>query len=194
MAPQSSPCPIHRNRPLYPLHMSQLSFSTHARRLTPRLIGLIFGGLWALIAVLALPSTHRQLGIAIVIVITMGFLLRLWRKTSNVPPQKAFFRTRGYLVSVAGEVTALYIASAILRRFGLSEYLYSATGFIVGLHFIGLWRASGSRRFLSISAGMCLVSLLSAIIPFSWKMFDLRYAFLGIGNALILWIGASGTE
>jgi hypothetical protein len=174
--------------------MNQLSFLTRARPLAPRLVGLIFGGLWALIAVLALPRTYRPLEIAAVILITMGFLMRLWMRTSDLPSRKPFFRTRGYVVSVACEVVALYIASVTFPRFGLSEYLYSVIGFIVGLHFIGLWRSSGSRRFLTISAAMCFVSLLSAMIPFSWKMVDLRCAFLGTGNALILWIGASGTE
>ena len=174
--------------------MNQLSVTARARHLAPRLIGLIFGGLWALIAVLALPRMDRPEGIFLVILITMGFLLRLWRRTSDLSSRKAFFRTRGYLVSVACEVIALYIVSATFRRYALSEYLYSAIGFIVGLHFIGLWRASGSRRFLSVSTGMCLVSLLSAAIPFIWRMIDLRYAFLGTGNALILWIGANVTE
>ncbi len=174
--------------------MSRLSTIARTRQIIPGLIGLTFGGLWALIAVLALPRTDRAGGIVLVILITMGFLLRLWRRTSDLPSRKRFFRTRGYLVSVAFEVIALNIVSATLRHYALSEYLYSATGFIVGLHFIGLWRASGSRRFLSIAAGMCLISLLSAAIPFTWRAIDLRYVFLGIGNALVLWIGASGAE
>jgi hypothetical protein len=174
--------------------MSKLSFSTHARRLTPRLIGLTFGGLWALLAAITLPRTYIPLGIAVVVLITVGCLVRLWRRTPDLPPRKAFFRTRGYIVSVACEVTACCIASVTFPRFGLLEYLYSAIGFIVGLHFIGLWRVRGSRRFLITSVGMCFVSLLSTIVPFSWNTFDLRYAFLGVGNALILWIGASGTE
>jgi hypothetical protein len=174
--------------------MGQFSFSTRVRRLTPRLIGLVFGGFWALIAALALPRMYRPQEIAAVILMTIGVLLRMWKRTSDLPARKAFFKTRAYLVSVACEATALCITSVIFQRFGLSEFLYSAIGLIVGLHFIGLWRASGSRRFLSISGGMCVVSVLSALIPLSWKMFDLRYAFLGAGNALILWIGASGTE
>jgi hypothetical protein len=171
--------------------MSQFSFSTHVRRLIPRLIGLIFGGFWALIAALALP--HRPLGIAADILITIGFLLRVWR-SSDLPVQKAFFNARAYLISVTCEVVAICIASVALPHYNLTEFLYSAIGLIVGLHFIGLWQASGSRSFLKISAGMCLVSVLSLLIPFSWKMYSIRYAFLGAANALILWLGASETE
>jgi hypothetical protein len=174
--------------------MGEPQLLTRARRLTPGLIGMIFGGFWALIAVLALPRTYRTQEIAVVILITVGFVLRLWRRESALSSRKVFFRTRAYLFSVAGELMALCIASATFPRFGLSEYLYSAIGFIVGLHFVGLWHGSRSRRFLRISAWMCFASLLSAMIPFSWKMFDLRYAFLGTANALILWVGASGTE
>jgi hypothetical protein len=88
----------------------------------------------------------------------------------------------------------MYVASFLLPRFGGQQQVYSAVGCIVGLHFIGLWLATRSRRFLWITAGMCSVSLLSMIIPFTWHTIGLRYLLLGGGNAIVLWVAASGTD
>ena len=63
------------------------------------------------------------------------------------------------------------------------QQIYPAIGCIVGLHFIGLWFATRSARFLHITAGMCVVSLLSMIVPFTWQTIGLRHVLLGAGNA-----------
>ena len=88
----------------------------------------------------------------------------------------------------------MYMASLLLPRFGGQQQVYSAVGCIVGPHFIGLWVATWSRRFLHITAGMRFVSLLSMILPFTWYTIGLRYLLLGGGNAIALWVAASGTE
>jgi hypothetical protein len=41
---------------------------------------------------------------------------------------------------------------------------------------------------------MCFVSLLSMIMPFTWHTIGLRYLLLGAGNAIVLWVAASGAE
>jgi hypothetical protein len=41
---------------------------------------------------------------------------------------------------------------------------------------------------------MCVVSLLSMILPFSWHSIGLRYLVLGAGNAIVLWLAASGSD
>ncbi len=74
------------------------------------------------------------------------------------------------------------------------QQVYSAIGCIVGLHFIGLWLATGSSRFLHITAGMCVVSVVSMVVPFTWHAVGLRYLLLGVGNAAVLWFAASGKD
>ncbi|MFT3978805.1 MAG: hypothetical protein QM688_17115, partial [Sphingomonas bacterium] len=68
---------------------------------------------------------------------------------------------------------------------GLGDYFLCAVGVIVGLHFIGLWRANGEARFLHIALAMCMVSIGAMLLPLAW-----RDASLGFGNALVLWVGA----
>jgi hypothetical protein len=77
-----------------------------------------------------------------------------------------------------------------LPRTGFGDQLIPAVGVIVGLHFIGLWMATGSRRFLGIAAAMCAVSVFSASLPVAYAYLDLRVAVCGFGNAIVLWIGA----
>ena len=171
--------------------MSQSSFRTRLRGLAPGLIGIFFGSLWGVIAAFALPDQYRSVGLAAVILIGMGFMARLWSRTPTAIHGRSLFKRRAYLVAVVLEVCAIYIAAAIVAHFGLQEYFYSVVSLIVGLHFIGLWKATGSRRFLAISAAMCFVSLLSMIVPFSWDLFHLRHVVLGASDAIILWVGAS---
>jgi hypothetical protein len=122
------------------------------------------------------------------LVIALIFLARLWkyqlRTNASRPP----------LISITAEVLAIYAASLLLPRFGAQRQVASAVGFIVGLHFIGLWIATQSPRFLRITAGMCFVSLTSAIVPYTWHAIGLRYLMLGTGNAIVLWLAASGTD
>ncbi len=100
------------------------------------------------------------------------------------------FRQRAYLIAVALEVVALVIANTALPRIGFGDELIPVVGVIVGLHFIGLWRATRLRRFLGIAFAMCVVSAFSALLPTMWGNIDPRIAVCGFGNALVLWIGA----
>jgi len=68
----------------------------------------------------------------------------------------------------------------------LQAYALQALGVIIGLHFIGLWKASGMARFLGIAAAMTIVSLAACALPP-----PLRDMVTGFGNALVLWIGAA---
>jgi hypothetical protein len=153
-------------------------------------IGLCFASLWWLLAARALPAGFH------VPVAFSGFLvgavliLLLWRRPPNRGSGTGMFRRRTYLVAVVLEIAAIAVASNLLRSYGLQDYFIPTMGVIVGLHFIGLWQATGALRFLTIAAAMCLVSLASMVLPHVGSGLDLRDAACGFGNALVLWIGA----
>ena len=157
----------------------------------PASIGTIFGGLWALIAAMALPPIWRIPATVIAAVSTAILIVRLWRaeRPAAGPPTRLFGR-KAYRIAVVAEVLAIYAASAALPRLGWQAYFIQAVGIIVGLHFIGLWRATRSGRFVGIAAGMCIVSALAILLPATVRLVDLRDFVAGAGNALVLWMGA----
>lgn len=159
-----------------------------------RLIGWVFGTFWALLAAIALPTPYDRGGYALAVVIALIFLLRLWKYEPNAEVSRPLFRTSSYLIAVAAELLGMYTVALLLPRFGAQQQVYSAVGCIVGLHFVGLWHATRSQRFLRITVGMCIVSLLSMTIPFTWQTIGLRYLLLGAGNATVLWLAASGSD
>jgi hypothetical protein len=159
-----------------------------------RLIGWFFGTFWALLGAFALPRPSNRAGCAVAMVIALVFLVRLCRSAPLPADGRPLFRKPAYIIAVGAEFAGMYTASLLLTRFGAQQQIYSAIGCIVGLHFIGLWLATRSTRFVRITIGMCLVSLLSMIVPFTWHTVGLRYLLLGAGNAAVLWLAASGTD
>ena len=145
-------------------------------------IGLLFGGLWCLLGAQALSDPWRMAATALGGVITLALVVRVWRSPSGASSGTRMFRQRAYLAAVVLEIAAIALANRILPQ----EYLIPAVGAIVGLHFIGLWQATGAARFLWISAAMCAVSAASALLPVGP-----REAVCGFGNALVLWVFAS---
>jgi hypothetical protein len=174
--------------------MMQLGRGTGFRYILPRFIGWLFGTLWAYLGACALPRPYDRASCAFGLVIALIFLARLWKREPPIAATGPLFRTPAYLVSVVAEVLAINAVSILLPRFGAQRQVLSAVGVIVGLHFVGLWIATRSPGFLRITAGMCFVSLLSRIMPFTWHAIGLRYLLLGGGNAIILWLAASGTD
>ncbi len=159
-----------------------------------QLIGWFFGTFWALLGAFALPHPYQRTGCALALVIALIFLARLWRYEPPTAAAKSIFRAPPYFIAVSAELLCMYTAALLLPRVGAQQQVYPAIGCIVGLHFIGLWLATRNRQFLRITAGMCFVSLLSMIMPFTWHTLGLRYLLLGAGNALVLWVAASSTE
>jgi hypothetical protein len=157
----------------------------------PRTIGLLFGGLWGLLGVLALPVAWRLACALTVGFVSIFLVIRLWHTSRSLDPASSMFRRWPYLLAVTLEIMAIYTVSAALPRYGLQAYFIEVLGVIVGLHFIGLWWATGLTRFLWIAAGLCGVSAIAMALPRAWEDLLLRDAVTGVGNALVLWIGAS---
>ena len=101
------------------------------------------------------------------------------------------FHRGTYLVAVVLEALAIALAVALLPRWGYERYLLQAIGVIVELHFIVLWKASGSSRFLLSSAGMCILATGSILVQPKTAGLKSGDALTGLGDALVLWFEAS---
>ncbi len=164
---------------------------TRGRRVpVSNLIGICFGGLWAIAGSMAISGTLRGVLILFSVVVTAGLLLRVSRSLEARESQNRMFHRGTYLIAVVLEALAIALAVALLPRWGYEGYLLQAIGVIVGLHFIGLWKASGSSRFLSISAGMCILATGSILVQPKTAGLKSGDALTGLGNALVLWFGA----
>jgi hypothetical protein len=158
-------------------------------------VGLFFGGLWCLIGALALPKAW-QIPVAIAgFVVSAAMIIRLWRASAVAGASAITFGRKGYTIAVALEVAAIAVAVNLLPRYGLTAYFIPVLGIVVGLHFIGLWVATGMSRhttsLLWIAGGMVAVSALSAFLPPAWHGFNPRDVACGFANALVLWFWAS---
>lgn len=151
------------------------------------MIGTVFGGLWALIAAFALPSAWHLPVAALAVFLTAALVVSLLRARDSSTGTTPLFMRRPYRFAVIAEVVLIYGASLILPRMGLQSYFMQAVGVIVGLHFIGLWAATQSPRFINIAVAMCAVSIASAILPIFVGLIHIRDFATGAGNALVLW-------
>jgi hypothetical protein len=153
-------------------------------------IGVVFGCAWGIAGATALLAPWHawaigsSIGISIVLVVALSLAQK--RRTSGT------FRGRIYGIAVVFEVVAIVATIWLLKLFGLPHLLMPAIGFIVGLHFLGLWKATDLRVFLWTAVAMCLVCGIAAFLPSATANgnVDLRRAVAGLGCALVLW-GAS---
>lgn len=159
-------------------------------RPVPALIGTGFGGVWAVMGAMALPRSLTPWAVGAALTIALILVGRLW--FSVAPESSSLFHRHAYRVAVVLEVVALVAAGYLLPRYGLEAYFVPAIGIIVGLHFIGLWRASDKTIFLWIAGTMCAVSAAAIALPSApFGFLNARTLFASYGNALILWVGAA---
>ena len=159
-------------------------------RPVPAMIGTGFGGLWAVMGALALPRPWTPWAAGAAVTISLILTGRLWLSTS--PEGSGLFRRSAYRLAVALEIVALGVIGYLLPRYGLQAYFVPAIGIIVGLHFIGLWRASGKTKYLWITGTMCAVSTAAIALPVAAVgLLNERALFACYGNALVLWVAAA---
>lgn len=153
-------------------------------------VGLAFGGLWWSYAGQMLPRQTTGWALLVGATITALLIVRAWRAPGATAMRRKRFGWGVYFLAVGLEVAAIVAANAFEPRFGLEAYHLQIVGAIVGLHFIGLWAATGMRRFLAVAAAMCALSSLAMLAPAGGAI-NVRDIATGAGNALALWVGAS---
>lgn len=150
----------------------------------PGLIGLLFGSLWGVLGSQSLPLAWRLPAAGLCGVIGLVLAVRLLRRPS-LGGSVGLLQHPAYAAAVAGAIVGIYSVTSLLPQLGLDDYLVPAVALIVGLHFLGLWRAAGAPHFLWIAAAMCTVSVSAMVLPHA----DWRILAAGVGNALVLWVG-----
>jgi hypothetical protein len=129
---------------------------------TGAIIGLGFALFWLWLGALALPAPWP---VAVGIVGSAAVLAILIRQLGSSANGRARFARGRYLAAVALEFAALATLATFLARWGREDVLWPAAGIIIGLHFVGLWWASGQRRFLNLAAAMTAVNAVALLVP-----------------------------
>jgi hypothetical protein len=99
------------------------------------------------------------------------------------------FRGQVYGVAVALEAVAIVLAVWSLRHLSLQHFLLPAIGFVVGLHFIGLWKATDMSLFRWVAGALCTICVVAVFSPglIGNGGIDVRRVVAGLGCALVLW-------
>ena len=152
--------------------------------------GVAFGCAWGVAGATGLPRPLRAwaggLSAAVSAILIAALALIRTAHPSGI------FRGSVYGMTVGGETAVIFLAIWLLRRYELSQFLIPTIGFIVGVHFLGLWKATGLSLFRWTSGAMCLVCVLAAILPGAAGVggVDTRRAVAGLGCAVVLWSAA----
>lgn len=163
------------------------------RRTIGSVVGVVAGCVWGIGGATGLPrpwqawAAGSSIGISVVLIAALAM--------TYGQRQLGTFRRSTYGLAVAFEAGAIFTAIWLLKRFDLPQFLLPAIGFIVGLHFLGLWKATDLRVFLWIALAMCIVCGLAAFLPGVTENgnVDLRTVVAGLGSALVLWGAALRT-
>ncbi len=152
-----------------------------------RLIGLSFGVLWLLVGAAALLRLDGGLAAAVAAAGLLAFAIAAWRVVRRRQKNRRFVRSI-YIAAVAAEVAALWIAQRWLSAHGRQDLLFPVVGVIVGLHFIGLWAATGANRFLWLTGAMLAINAAAIAAPLGPAA---RQMVAGFGSSLALLVTAS---
>ena len=138
----------------------------------------VMGLLWCFGGSLTLPSVWR--GIA-----GFGGLListALLYSNSVIPATPGKLDGRIFRLSVTFEFVGIGLVAWILIAAHYQGFIFPAVVIIVGLHFIGMWLATGKAAYATLAGVMCGTGLLAALMPF-----PVRTQISGIGSAIALW-------
>ena len=148
----------------------------------------MFAAVWAVLGAAGLSPRWRVLAKTLSCAISfLGIAAVLTARHFAQPA--GVFRGGIYTGAVIYEAIFITLAVASLRRFGAVQYILPVIGLIVGLHFLGLWRATDNMTFIWTAIGMCAVSLV-ALLLLPAGLTAARRAVAGFGCALVLWATA----
>ncbi len=164
------------------------------------LISAVFALAWGVNGSLALPDGWRVVAIVVVILVTLVMVAASvtfnrnagrFSSGSDAPPVSPF-RTTAYCIAVVAMLIAIPVASRVLALSGYGDAIMPVVAMIVGLHFLGLVPAFRSGIFAWVAGAFCLLGLVALFLPVQIGEAgapQLRYAVVGLGCALILWLG-----
>jgi len=161
-------------------------------------ISATFAAAWGLSGSAALAGGWRRAGAAAVALITLAYFIAAYRihRSASQQPAKASepapnpFGTWSYRLAVLAEIIAIPIAGRLLSASGRGDAIMAAVAMIVGLHFFGLIPAFRSWHWAWVGAAFCGLALAALALPAQIGAgIGLRNVTVGLGCALILWIG-----
>lgn len=146
-------------------------------------LGLIipvgFGCLWAVAGTTDFRGASRFL----ILLASIGISGALIFATLRTPLQvRGQFDGSIFAMAVAFEALAIAAVVIILNRRDWTSLILPAIAIIVGLHFVGLWRATANVSFIWLALALCVVGLVAASLPA-----PMRRPVAGLGSALSLW-------
>ena len=165
----------------------------------------LFGAIWALAGLNALPVAPPGVLVALVIGVFVGFLVAVgWlkRRAENgvtgkhsTPPHVVAGSRWGFGLVVALEVVLIVAAVVVLGATGYTQLIAPVLALIVGIHFFPLARLFGARVYVATAvsqAGLALVCIVAIAVvlargeavSFTWPV------VASLGSAAILWATA----
>jgi hypothetical protein len=154
------------------------------------LIGIFFGGLWAAGGSMVFSGAIRNGLLLSAVIITIGLGMRLILSRRSSGAENVRFKHAPYSIAVLLEALGIAAIVMLAPRYGCERYVMQAIGILVGLHFIGLWKATQLTQFLWIAACICVISGLSMLFQGTTNSVREGDILTGFGNALVLWWGA----
>jgi hypothetical protein len=156
-------------------------------------VGVAFGCAWGIAGATALPNPLSAWGVGL----SIGISVALAAALTMLPARRkaGIFRGQVYGVAVAIEAAGIFLAVWSLRHVSLQQFLLPAIGFVVGLHFIGLWKATDMPLFRWVAGALCTICVVAAFSPSLTENggIDMRRVVAGLGSALVLWAAGLAT-
>lgn len=155
-------------------------------------IGVGFGAGWWFFGASSVPSGSTPLVVVGVVAVLglAGWLVLTARRGAGSPTgggrEESPFGKR-YGIAVLLMLVGIFAGARVLTGvFELPEAVPAWVLFVVGLHFLPFAKLFGARRFLVLSALLCVVAVLAAVLAIAgwaaaWQLVP------GFGGAVVLW-------
>lgn len=141
----------------------------------------VMGLVWWVFGSLGFLPSFRGVLIAFGLVATGGALIAIRR----YPRVITKLDRNTFLLSLAFEGVGIVAVCTALIALHLASYVLSAIAVIVGLHFIGMSRATDRRDYLLLAASLCAVGAVTTLFPM-----PLRIQSAGLTVGITLWAWA----
>ncbi len=154
------------------------------------IVGACIAGLWGIAGAVALSGRSRAFAALLSCAVSAGIVMGLLHHAPRAAV--GVFHGGIYGIAVTAEGMGIAVAIPLLKRLNRPHLLMPAISFLVGLHFLGLWQATGLIRFVLVAVGICLVAAWGALLaaPRRSMKASTVQAVVAFGTALVLWAAA----